>query len=69
MIQMFAMAVGTFFAYIGMWYTGYKVPGSSCLPAIRKRREEDCEKDSLSSLRKSQVLPEKRTSNIVEAEF
>ena len=69
MIQIFAMAVGTFFAYIGMWYTGYKVPGSSCLPAVRKTREEDYEKNSSSSIRKSQVLPEKRTSNIIEAEF
>ena len=69
MIQMFSMAVGAFFAYIGMWYTGYKIPGSFCLPAVRKARDGDYEKNSSCSIRKSQILPEKKTNELFEAAF
>ena len=69
MIQMFAMAIGTVLGYIGMWYTGYKAKGSSCLPAIRKARDEDNEKNLSPSLRKSQVLPEKKLSKSDETDF
>ena len=69
MIQMFAMAIGTILGYIGMWYTGYKVKGSTCLPAIRKARDEDYEKNSSLSVRKSQVISEKKLSTSDETDF